>query len=111
MNPQQLNFIAELFKRIATSKPEFFKKLQSVVLTLAVLALMVIIGINYFEIFDLGPKGEKATNILWYVVTFLGGSLVTGQLATTKPELQDEKTKENVVKSLNSTEIHELKTK
>lgn len=111
MNADKLSFLLEFFTRLFTSKPEFFAKLQKWVLAIAVVLLLVIAGVDWFELFDFGAKGEKLTTVLWYIVTFLGGSAVTTQVTTTKADLQDDTTKENVIKATDVNEVMAIKSK
>jgi hypothetical protein len=110
MKQDQVSLLIQIFSRFTSSKPEFFKKIQTYILVIAALLLVLMLGNNWLDIFDLGVRGEKIVSALWYVIAFLGGGGVTAQLATNKAELQDDKTKINVVKSLDQADIHEIRT-
>lgn len=103
--------IAELIERLRSEKPEFFNKLRPwiVIIALAVLALIGLI--DWFEIIDLGAKQDKITSGLWLLLSLLGGGYGVASLPTTKPELQDKKTKIGIIKETDMNEFVSVKNK
>ena len=89
------NFFIVLLKRIASERPEFWKKIT----TFGLIALVIlggVIGLNEYEIIDLPEKWVK---VLTHASTFLAGIFAAGSVTTASPDLLDDKTIQNAKSS------------
>lgn len=97
----------ELLTRLKTEKPEFFKKFQRVFVTVTGLLAFFLLLLQA-DVFH-GDWVADVKPWVIFLIAFFGGNAAGAQATTVKPELQDEKTKENVVKSLDQAEIYDIK--
>lgn len=85
------SFFTVLIKRIASERPEFWKKIT----TFGLIALVIVgavIGLNEYEIIALPGKWVK---VLTHASTFLAGIFAAGSVTTASPDLLDDKTIQN----------------
>ena len=108
-NEVKKSIILELIERLRSDKPEFFRRLQNWSIGIA-LGMLVILGlINWLEIVDLGDKLPIINYTLWGIIIFFSSTAATSAVATTKPELQDEETVKNIVKTMSIEEFTQIK--
>lgn len=89
------NFFTVLLKRIASERPEFWKKVTTFGL-IALVILGAVIGLNEYEIISLPEKWLK---VLTHASTFLAGVFAAGSATTASPDLLDDKTIQNAKSS------------
>lgn len=108
MQNRDLNFLMDFFQRLSTDNPEFFKKLRSILGVLVTLGIVALILVGYTNLID-PILVEKYKVILYCINSVLTSGFFFTFLPTTKPELQDEKTIQNIVKTMSIEEFTQIK--
>lgn len=92
----QQTFLVQIIQRIGSSSPRFFKIIQiaSFILSIAAGIMMELFDRNMMTI----PNQEAWSELCQSLTTFFMGSGFASLMSTTKAELMDDKTKENVLK-------------
>lgn len=90
------NLLTQLFLRLRSESPAFFKKLQVIAYVLIGLGIAAYLNLK-FDIVNT-EMVLKICNMMVEVGKFALGMLITALTGTTNPSLMDDKTKGNVVK-------------
>lgn len=103
--------ITELIARLKAEKPEFFRKLQKWSLLIAGIIIVVAYVVQYFAPGFATEIISKLINASWYIISFVSGGVIVAQATTTNAALQDDKTKQNILKSASINDLTDAKSK